>query len=176
MRQVLICLLCNRRHRTCATELHCFPAVCTNWSSYAQGQTVSRLYRIPRRGHPDVLIKWYDLCCPQQCKLPQQTEHQEPCRWALLPLKGRWQPTKQWSNPKYRQNHEKMSWLQPPKQNWGHSTSLQRNMYTSLSFSKKLDTSSPQHLFKPTIPQPKVLSTARSNQNGQRRWTCNSTG
>ena len=46
----------------------------------------------------------------------------------------------------------------------GGSTLLQRNVCTSVSSSKKLDTSSPPHRSKPTTQQPKVVSKAKSNQ------------
>ena len=41
---------------------------------------------------------------------------------------------------------------------------------------EKWDTNSPQHWSKPATQQPKMLSTARSNQNKQRQWTCDFTG
>ena len=53
---------------------------------------------------------------------------------------------------------------------------MQGNVCTLVSSSKKWDTNSPPHRSKQTTQQPKVLSTARSNQNKQKQWTCVFTG
>ena len=69
-----------------------------------------------------------------------------------------------------------MWYLQQLRPSLEQSTSWRNRQYTFRSYSKKWVTNNLPHQSKRTIQQPKGSSTAKSNPNEPRQWTCNSTG